>query len=175
MTDIEKCNGTTTVDNCFVKLIERVSAIETEIEVRFQERDKARDLARDNLRREVELARHQLKTEIELARQVHDKERERTQEQIQYKLDIQNNYQKKIDRLENTFAPTKYVDDAAAVVSEKITRMETSLKENQLNNHKMQDHKIEALSRVVYIGFGIMIGLQFVFGLIVMILRHLGI
>jgi len=175
MAGTDVCNDKTPVDNCFIKLIDRVSALETEIKVRFEERDKARELARDNLRREVELARSQLSNEITLARELHDKERERTQEQIQFKLDIQNNYQKKIDRLESTFSPLKYVDDAAEVVSEKITRMETSLKENQVNNNEMQDHKIDSLSRMVYIGFGVMFGLQFVFGLIVMILRHLGV
>ena len=174
------------IDPCHIRLVERVSNLETELRVRFEERDKARNLARENLKNELKTASDYIQKELELARkihdkeqelakEVHDKERERTQEQVQFKLDIQNNYQKKIDRLESTFSPISYVDDKVAILKENIRIAEENVKEYYNSENKILIHKTESNTRLIYVGFGVFISLQIVFSLIMLILRHLGV
>ena len=143
-------------------ILDRIARVETEIKVRFEEWDKARVLAHEAFEKDIVLAREQVDKELKLAKEMHDVEWKRTQEQIQFKLDIQNQYQKKIDRLENTFTS-----------KDVLTNLEEKIKLFHASDIKIIDHQFDTVKRLVYTGVGIAIGLHLVSGFLFIMFRHL--
>ena len=91
--------------------IDRLARLETCVNLKFVELDKALTLARD------------------LARD----ERENTKVELDRRLEGMNQFQKRMDRLEGTFATQK---------------------------------ELQALSKIIYIGIGIVLAIQFLFGVV---------
>ena len=105
--------------------LERLVRLETKVCLKFEELDKALILARDTSE----------KSRVE-ARETIEKSRCESKETIDHRLEGLNQYQKRIDRLEGTFA-TK--DDRLVL-----------------------NTRIDKLERVVYMGVGIALAFQLV-------------
>jgi CHASE3 domain sensor protein len=99
--------------------LSRLVRLETKVCLKFEEMEKAIVLAREQIERDKELAKNDLDR----------------------RLASMNEFQKRMDKLEGTFATKDYVNDTIASINLRINSVE----------------------KLVFIGVGILISLQFIF------------
>ena len=128
---------------------ERLTRLETKMCLKFEEMERALVIARENIEADKILAR----------------------DQLAHRLEGMNEFQKRMDKLEGTFIPREAVNTDMTAIRNLITSeikvvgvtLETikkTLSDTISTQEKSFDNKHDSLSKLVYIGLGIVLALQ---------------
>ena len=108
----------------------------------------------------VDLGFKSMDNALVLARTTAESDRNRVKSELDHRLTGINEFQHRIDRLEATYVTLTYLDAKLTNLNETIRALSISF-----------NTQLKSISRIVYIGVGIAIALQFFFTYIVRVVK----